>query len=88
MAKRLMADGGASIADKVAHGFSLALARAPTAAERDRLVALYESEHAYYRDNPSDAVALSGSKENAAELAAWTAVANVFLNLDETLTRE
>jgi hypothetical protein len=88
MARRMVSGGGASPADKVTHGFALALARPPTPAERDRLVSLYQSEQAYYRDNNGDAVAFSGTKENAVELAAWTAVANVFLNLDETLTRE
>lgn len=72
----------------------LCLGRAATEAEVGRLVALFESESAHYRARPDDAVALATDPlgplpdgVDAAEAAAWTAVANVLLNLDEFLTR-
>jgi hypothetical protein len=88
MARRLMAEGGASADDKARFGFKLALSRTPSRAELKRVVSAYQSERVYYQANTGDAEALAGSKTDAVETAAWTAVANVFLNLDETLSRE
>jgi hypothetical protein len=49
---------------------------------------LYETELSHYRDNSDAARKMSGSSEgNAAELAAWTVVGNVLLNLDEMITK-
>jgi hypothetical protein len=68
--------------------------RAPRDEEIEVLVGLYESELVKYRARPEDARALATDPlgplapgMNAAELAAWTVVANVLLNLDEVLTR-
>jgi hypothetical protein len=88
MGKRLIAEGGASAEDRLRHGFKLALCRAPTDAELTRMMDVYNGELAYYKGNAADAEAFAGDKNNAAEVAAWTAVGNVFLNLDETLSRE
>jgi hypothetical protein len=88
MARRLMAEGGASADDKARFGFKLALSRTPSRAELKRVVSAYQSERVYYQANTGDAEALAGSKTDAVETAAWTAVANVFVNLDETLSRE
>jgi hypothetical protein len=58
------------------------------------LVALYETEFARYRSDSQAAKALSGESPganhagtSAAEVAAWTTVANVLLNLDAVLTK-
>ena len=58
------------------------------------LVALYEAEYVRYRTDSQAAAALSGEAAGAnppgtsvAELAAWTTVANVLLNLDGVLTK-
>jgi hypothetical protein len=55
---------------------------------------LYHQQLATYRDDPRSAEALLRSGESPAnpsldpsELAAWTMVASVLLNLDETITR-
>jgi hypothetical protein len=60
----------------------------------DALRKLVESELAHYGGNIEAAKRLSSSEPlplppdaNAAELAAWTAVANVLLNLDGFLTK-
>jgi len=75
---RRIADGGASPAARAAWGVKLVLSRPSTAAEVERLVALYEKELAQYRQRG----------DSDPEMAAWTMVANVLLNLDEAITKE
>ncbi|MBC6954384.1 MAG: DUF1553 domain-containing protein [Leptolyngbya sp. PLA2] len=94
LARRLVAEGGADAASRARYAVRLCLARAATEREVERLVALFESESAHYRERPGDAAALATDPlgplpegVDAAEAAAWTAVANVLLNLDEFLTR-
>jgi len=74
--------------------FRRALGRTPAADEVERLVRLFRLQHAEYRDNLKAARALLGVGErpldkdlDPAELAAWTTVASVILNLHETITR-
>jgi hypothetical protein len=64
---------------RVAHGIKLVLSREAQAPEVDRLVKLLDEELATYRGK-GDA--------QSAEIAAWTVVANVMLNLDEAVTKE
>jgi hypothetical protein len=74
--------------------------RTPSAAgsadgdELTPLLALYQAELAAARANPAGARQLAGQGDDealddvaAAERAAWTVVANVLLNLDETVTK-
>lgn len=80
----------------VARGFELCVGRAPTARERDLLLALYVDALTELASRPADeARALAadplGPLEEGADprrAAAWTAVAGVLLNLDAFLTRE
>ncbi len=89
LAKRMMAEAGPDARARVVRGFRLCLARRPKDAEAARLVTFYETMRAKYAADPAAAKALCGGGEVAdAERAAWTMVANVLLNLDETLTRE
>jgi hypothetical protein len=81
--------------DRVVLAFRLATARRPTDAERRVLRAGYERTLANYRSDPSAALKLLGAGEtprdaklDVAELAAWTGVAGVVLNLDEVVTKE
>jgi mono/diheme cytochrome c family protein len=74
--------------DSAELAFRLCLTRNPTSAELERLVKLYETELTHYRANSDAARKMSGSDQsNAAELAAWTVVGNVLLNLDEMITK-
>jgi hypothetical protein len=80
--------------DRATLGFRLCVARTPTPAEVEQLLALYRDNLAKYRKDPTAALTLATSRlspppssMNPAELAAWTVVANVLLNLDEMLTK-
>jgi len=97
LARRMIREGGSTAADRAVRGFRLVLARMPTAPEIDRLVALHDEAAADYRGDAAAAKQLAtdplwappaelaiDTPEKLADLAAWTVVANVILNLDET----
>ena len=95
LAERMMRDGGASPADRLAHGFRVATARRPDARELASLLRGFGQYAGTYRADPAAAAALLSVGESPrdpaldpAELAAYAAAANVLLNLDETMTRE
>jgi len=94
-AERIMTEGSQALDGRLEFAFRVAVARPPEPAEREVLKATYEQQRAHYREHPEAAEQLvqggSASKTeklDSIELAAWTAVANVLLNLDETITRE
>jgi len=94
LARRMMA-AGPSAAARIGRGFELCLARSPSEAESARLAALLEQARQEYQNAPAEQAQLFASLAKdapldagaAAELAAWTAVANVLLNLDETFMK-
>jgi hypothetical protein len=90
-----MRDGGSQPAERIEYGFELATAHQPGRRELEILLASF----AYYRDGfQTDAASatryLSQGEArrdmtlDAQELAAYTAVASVILNLDATLTKD
>ena len=91
LAKRMFAEVSGDPKSRAAYGFRLCLTRKPTAIELERLVALYNQQLANYKASPQAAEQLVKGEAKelpAPELAAWTIVANVLLNLDETLTKQ
>ena len=93
LARRMVLEGGSTDADRALLGFRLVLARRPTAAEIDRLVGLHADAKADFLHAPDEARKMvtdplgpvpDGFPADMADLAAWTAVANVILNLDES----
>jgi hypothetical protein len=76
-------------------GFRLATARFPTEHERSILLNSYRYNLDRYQTHPEAALQLISQGEsprdtslNPNELAAWTNVASLILNLDETVTRQ
>jgi hypothetical protein len=75
--------------------FRKALLRVPSTKERSGLLTFLGSMRSAYRERPEDAVKLlnTGFAPNPdasvdkIELAAWTSVCRVILNLHETITR-
>jgi hypothetical protein len=88
LAKRMRTEGGEDLKAQLIFGFRACVARTPGEKEVERLMALYRQQLSYFKSNSKEAAKLAGGQTNAAQTAAWTMVANVLLNLDETLTKE
>jgi len=95
LAARMLADGGSTPAERMTHGFRLAIGRRPTAAELATLVAGFEADRHSFTADPARAEKLLGvglvqkpEGVPAAEFAAYTLSANVLINLDEFVMRE
>ncbi len=96
LAERIMTEppAAASREDRIIFAFRLATARPPTLDELKLLRKVFDTQLATYRANTAAAVKLLSVGESPrderldpAELAAWTVVAQVILNLDETVTK-
>jgi hypothetical protein len=95
LAQRTLLEGGTNEKNRIAYAFRLATARKPSGKETGVLRKLLETELAGFTKNPQAAAKLLDVGEstrdkglNAVELAAWTTVTSVILNLDETVTRQ
>ena len=93
-AQRMMTEGGASPEERIAWGFRSVLARRPTDAETATVQEAFAKHLAKYQAAPEAAKQAIRNGESQPkpglpepELAAWTLVANLLLNLDETITR-
>jgi hypothetical protein len=93
LARRMVREGGSTVPERAVRGFRLVLARQPSAPEIDRLVRLFDEAWAGFKNDPGEAKKLATDPLGPVpadltigieELAAWTVVANVILNLDET----
>lgn len=94
LAARIVLLKEGDVSSRLAWAFSQVLQRHPTKLETDELTALYGKHVREFSETPSSAEALvkigiSERPGNApqAELAAWTSIARVLLNLHETITR-
>jgi hypothetical protein len=94
LAERLMLEGGSSPAERITFAYRAVLSRPPDADELAVVQETLDKHLTKYRANPEaakQAIRAGESPPNATlaepELAAYTLVANLILNLDETLTR-
>jgi mono/diheme cytochrome c family protein len=94
LATRIVTAGGDSDASRLEFAMRAVLARRPTDAEREVLLKLYHQHHEQFDADAEAAARLLATGQSkppadvdAAELAAWTSVARVLLNLHETITR-
>ncbi|WP_152049868.1 PSD1 and planctomycete cytochrome C domain-containing protein [Tautonia marina] len=93
LARRLLTEHPEdSFDDRLIHAFRLCLVRSPTSSEIESLTNVWNTLHDRYSDDPRAAKALLSDPTDPtidpAAWAAWLGVANVLLNLDETITRE
>jgi len=98
LARRILQDGGATDADRINYAFRRVLSRLPTETESQELVALMAKQKTRMADGWISPWEVATGKPDAkpalpphttpAQLAAYTVVARVLLNLDETITKE
>lgn len=94
LAEQLVAGHDAD-ADRLEALFRRVLNRSPRDSERQTLTGLLASQRQYFADKPASAAKLAAAGEapptqaglDEAEVAAWTSVCRVVLNLHETITR-
>jgi hypothetical protein len=90
--------GGSDDRARLIYAFRRCLSRQPSPDELSTLLALYDKEKAHFASDESTALAfvVNHKKDRPSlptgttfgELAGWTAVSRVLLNLDETITKE
>ncbi|MGB8167572.1 MAG: DUF1553 domain-containing protein, partial [Chthoniobacteraceae bacterium] len=94
LGRRIVREGGSTTDARLRYGLRLCLGRPAADAQLKTLTALYDNELAAYRNDAAAATKLATDPlgalpegADAAEMAAWTVVANVLLNLDGVLTK-
>ncbi len=95
LAERMMKEGGSTPAERLGFAFRLATARQPQPPERQVLTDSFRYHLDRYQSDRGAALKLLAEGEHprdetldVQELAAYTAVASMILNLDETVTKE
>ncbi len=95
LAQRVLRNGGKSDRARVDFAFKLATARTPDTRERAILLTSLKEFRSTYRQDREDAdnlllvgEAKADAKLDPRELAAWTTISSMILNLDETITKQ
>jgi len=91
---RLMATNGKTPEEKIAFAFRSCMSRMPSEKETARLLQVFEQAKSNYAKDSRKAIEMATNPigalpkdADATELAAWTIVGNVLMNLDEFLMR-
>ncbi|MFO0877958.1 MAG: PSD1 and planctomycete cytochrome C domain-containing protein [Gemmataceae bacterium] len=94
LARRVVAEGGATPRDRARFAFETCLTRSPSPRELDRIETLYSQAQKRFATQRDHATSLATNPlgplpagADPVELAAWTIVSNTLLNLDETICR-
>jgi len=95
LAERLLKEDGSTPEERLTRAFRLATSRYPTSEELETLMDVLRTVRSKYQDQPDVASQILDVGEAArdqsldqTEHAAYTAVVNMILNLDEVLTKE
>jgi hypothetical protein len=93
-AQRILLDGGVTDEDRAAYAFRVATSRKPTKDEAKVLLEVLKQQRAAFAKDAGAAEKLlnvgafkAQGGMTPTELAAWTTVASLILNLDETITK-
>ena len=94
LAERVLASGGKTTEDKIAYLYRIVLSRKPDADELRLVAAALAKQRDLFAADPASAtrvVRVGESKPKGVasdvEVASWTMIANLVLNLDETINR-
>jgi hypothetical protein len=94
LAERVLAEGGKSTEDRITYLYRTVLARKPDAEEVRLVTSALDKQHRLFAADPDGAAKVVNVGESKprrvatdVETAAWTMIANLVLNLDETITR-
>jgi hypothetical protein len=94
LAARVLTEGGETDESRVVHMLRLCTARQPHEKTVSELTSLLVDERTVYKDDVESAkklIAVGGAASDKSldpiELAAWTMLANVVLNLDEVVSK-
>ena len=98
LARKTLAEGGMSEPERLTFAFRRVLSRPPTAPEKSELLALLEKQTQRFAGSVNSAWEMAAPnswerlplppRATIAQMAAWTTVSRVLLNLDETITKE
>jgi hypothetical protein len=89
LATRTLQDGGADDDARLIFAFRRCTGRVPADKEKKVLLSFLAAQKDHLAAAPERVKELTGSKDGATpERGAWTALARVLLNLDETITKE
>jgi mono/diheme cytochrome c family protein len=98
LARQMVATEGMDDTQRLAHGFRKCVSRVPTETESRVLLNLFRDQQSRFSQSDMQPLELAADDPehpgelpagvSASDLAAWTAVARVLLNLDETITKE
>ncbi len=92
LARRVLAEGGDGERARVSYAFRLLTARPAPPTQLKEMLEWLQQERGRLIGDPKAASELAGDSVSAGqdptELAAWTLLSNVLLNMDETVTRQ
>lgn len=94
LARKIHSRSVGNAQEKAIYGFRRCTSRKPAPEEIAALLSFYEQERKRFSQDKAAACRLIGEprspaeESEVAELAAWTMVSNVLLNMDQTLTKE
>ncbi len=98
LALRTLKEGGADNAQRLSYAFQLSLSRKPSPKEQDVMLTMLDKQRLRLTNGWLNTHALTGfdpkkktelpANVTPVEWGAWTTVARVLLNLDETITKE
>jgi hypothetical protein len=95
LAERMMREGGTTPEERIAYSYRLATAHSPDQSTSRIVINAFKKHLSKYRNDKKAALKLlsvgehqTDSTYNRSELAAYTAIAGLILNLDEVITKE
>jgi hypothetical protein len=94
-AERVMKEGGNTPVERIAYAFRAATARRPNLAERSLLTDTFDKALAFYKKNPAQALKFVTNGESprdpyldVGDLAAYSTVTSLIINLNQTVVKE